>query len=357
MCLWGVTTATALPEEPLKAGSIGILSKETAAKVNLTKDSIDWVKWGADPTPTNIVRKAAPNIIPNFTKLGTGKLERYTDSEIGWVWAGGKPVAAEDEDRTGIRSVSKGTGFSFTLPADRTVRTFKLYVGGWDSTGELTAALSDNSASPFTIQKSHGADGDSNTTYAITYQAAAAGQILTVNWLMVGGEGECTLQAATLSQVPITADEPGYSVLPRGSGTSAEAEPVPPRNAEARSLFDGKTLSGWEGDPEIWRVEEGVITGGSLTELVEQNEFLASNAEFRNFILHFRIKMVGKEGGINGGMQIRSIRVPDSHEMSGYQCDYGDPTWWGSIYDESRRNKLMAQSNMTALEPVLRRND
>ena len=354
----GIAVATALPTDPPKEGSIAIFSRETADTIDLIEGSIDWVKCGTEANPTSLVRKsAAPNIIPNFAKVGTGKLEQYTDSKIVWGWTGGSPIAAEDDNRTGIRSVSKGTGFSFTLPADKTLRTFKLYVGGWDSTGELTAALSDSSASPFTLQKNYDADGDTNTTYAITYQAAAADQTLTVNWLMVGGEGECTLQAGTLSQVPVTAGEPGYDALPRRSGTPAEAEPVPPRDAAARSLFDGKTLSGWEGDPKIWRVEEGVITGGSLTELVAQNEFLASNAVFRNFILHFKIKMVGKEGGVNGGMQIRSIRVPDSHEMSGYQCDYGDPTWWGSIYDESRRNKLMAQSNMTALEPVLRRND
>ena len=41
--------------------------------------------------------------------------------------------------------------------------------------------------------------------------------------------------------------------------------------------------------------------------------------------------------------------------MAGYQCDIGDPTWWGSIYDESRRNRVLAWSDMAALEKVLRR--
>ena len=125
--------------------------------------------------------------------------------------------------------------------------------------------------------------------------------------------------------------------------------------AAASRLFDGKSLAGWEGDPKIWRVEDGLITGGSLTETVKRNEFLATTKEYGNFIVRFKIKLTGSEGFINSGFQIRSQRVPGDSEMAGYQCDFGDPSWWGCIYDESRRNKLMAQSDMKTLEPVLKR--
>jgi hypothetical protein len=37
------------------------------------------------------------------------------------------------------------------------------------------------------------------------------------------------------------------------------------------SIFDGKTLDGWEYDPAIWRVEDGVITGGSRTEKINRS--------------------------------------------------------------------------------------
>ena len=134
-------------------------------------------------------------------------------------------------------------------------------------------------------------------------------------------------------------------------------EMLPLPNPAAVTLFDGKSLAGWEGDPQIWRIEGGVMTGGSLTEKMQRNEFLATVREYGNFIVRFKIKLTGNEGFINSGFQIRSQRVPGDSEMSGYQCDFGDPTWWGSIYDESRRNKLMAQSDMKALEPVLKRND
>jgi len=132
---------------------------------------------------------------------------------------------------------------------------------------------------------------------------------------------------------------------------------APPALTGGVSLFDGKSLSGWEGNPAIWRVQDGALTGGSLTDTVKVNEFLATTREFRNFIVRFEIKLIGTEGFINSGFQIRSQRVPNSGEMSGFQCDFGDPDWWGAIYDESRRNRVLSPSNMTALGRVLKRND
>ncbi len=110
-------------------------------------------------------------------------------------------------------------------------------------------------------------------------------------------------------------------------------------------LFDGKTLNGWEGDPKWWRVEDGLLTGGSLTEKVPRNFFLATTRSFQNFDLRLQIKLTGvpNTGMINSGVQIRSLRVPNNTEMSGYQVDAGDG-WWGKLYDESRRNKVIAES-------------
>src|SRR5260370_14431136 len=51
------------------------------------------------------------------------------------------------------------------------------------------------------------------------------------------------------------------------------AEPPPPMGV-SRPLFDGKTLAGWEGNPKLWRVEAGALTGGSLSETLPPNEFL-----------------------------------------------------------------------------------
>ncbi len=117
-------------------------------------------------------------------------------------------------------------------------------------------------------------------------------------------------------------------------------------------LFDGATLSGWQGDTTVWRVREGALVGGSLAGN-PRNEFLATTSSYRNFILRLEYRLIGSEGFINGGVQVRSVRIAaPAHEMSGYQADIG-AGYSGSLYDESRRNKVLAQADkalITTLE-------
>jgi len=113
---------------------------------------------------------------------------------------------------------------------------------------------------------------------------------------------------------------------------------------EAVSLFDGKSLDGWDGDEKVWRVADGVIVGGSL-EGNKRNEFLASKKSYKDFVLKLEYKLTGTEGFINSGVQIRSRRIEKpANEMKGYQADIG-VGWTGSLYDESRRNKVMAKAD------------
>lgn len=130
--------------------------------------------------------------------------------------------------------------------------------------------------------------------------------------------------------------------------------------AEPVTLFDGKTFAGWEGDTKNWwRIEDGCLVGGTLTKKIPHNYFLATTRGFSDFKLTLQFKLLGdpKKGFVNSGVQFRSQRVPNSTEMVGYQCDLGDPTWWGSIYDESRRNKVLAQADIKAIDKVLKRGD
>ena len=132
-----------------------------------------------------------------------------------------------------------------------------------------------------------------------------------------------------------------------------------PLTQGATELFDGKTLTGWEGDLQWWRVQDGVITGGSTTKKIPENQFLATTRSFQNFELRLQLKLTGdpKVGFINSGVQLRSLRVPQSTEMSGYQVDAGDP-WWGKLYDESRRNRVIAESaNLAAVVAAVQVND
>jgi len=120
------------------------------------------------------------------------------------------------------------------------------------------------------------------------------------------------------------------------------------------ALFDGKTLKGWEGNQDVFRVVDGAIVGGSLDKPVARNEFLCTRDEYGDFELRAEFKLVGR--GANGGIQFRSRRIPNHHEVRGYQADLGDG-WWGSLYDESRRNKILLKADLAEVDKVLRRDD
>lgn len=135
------------------------------------------------------------------------------------------------------------------------------------------------------------------------------------------------------------------------------AAALPAAAAQATPLFDGKSLAGWEGDLKLWRVENGLIIGGGLKEKMARNVFLATTRSFQNFDLRVKIKIEGTEGMINSGIQIRSVRVPESTEMAGYQVDAGEK-WWGKLYDESRRRKVISESpDLTAATAAVKPND
>ena len=127
--------------------------------------------------------------------------------------------------------------------------------------------------------------------------------------------------------------------------------------ADPVTLFDGKSFAGWEGDTaKTWRIEEGAIVGGSLEKTVPRNEFLCSKKGYKDFELRLKYKLTGTEGFVNGGVQIRSQRIPNHHEMIGYQADLGQG-FDGALYDESRRNKILAAPPKEDLPKIVKRDD
>ena len=127
--------------------------------------------------------------------------------------------------------------------------------------------------------------------------------------------------------------------------------------AAGKPIFDGRTFAGWEGDTnKTWRIEQGALVAGSLQVKVPRNEFLATTRSYTNFVLRLKVKLTGTEGFVNSGVQIRSERVPNHHEMIGYQADIG-AGWWGALYDESRRNTILAKPEPAVIEKALKPDD
>jgi len=102
----------------------------------------------------------------------------------------------------------------------------------------------------------------------------------------------------------------------------------------AKELFNGKDLAGWDGDPKLWSVEDGQIVGKSPG--IKKNEFLRGQMVATDFRLTLKVKLVPNKE--NSGVQFRSEALPDG-EMKGPQADVG-LGWWGKLYEENGRGVL-----------------
>lgn len=123
---------------------------------------------------------------------------------------------------------------------------------------------------------------------------------------------------------------------------------IPPiQESGFRSIFDGKTLSGWDGDPEFWRVDDGALTGETTTsKQPKQNTFLIwRGGKPANFELRLEYRLTG----FNSGIQFRSVELPDiKYAMKGYQADMdGQQQFTGQIYEERARGFLALRGQFT----------
>lgn len=96
-----------------------------------------------------------------------------------------------------------------------------------------------------------------------------------------------------------------------------------------RPLFNGKNLDGWDGDPRLWSVRDGMIVGSTEKAKLTHNEFLISKASFANFVLRAECKLRNH----NSGIQFRSEALPE-WVVRGYQADMAQDNYWGCIYEE-----------------------
>ncbi|SKA93278.1 putative heme-binding domain-containing protein [Prosthecobacter debontii] len=116
-----------------------------------------------------------------------------------------------------------------------------------------------------------------------------------------------------------------------------------------RSLFNGKDLSGWDGNPELWRVEEGCITGETTgPEQLSYNQFLVwRGGEVKNFELRIKAKVTGN----NTGIQYRSKALPEVGKWSigGYQCDIHPAAPNNAMVYEERGRGIICQNGQSVV--------
>jgi type 1 glutamine amidotransferase len=136
-------------------------------------------------------------------------------------------------------------------------------------------------------------------------------------------------------------------------GTSANAADLEPG---FHSIFDGKTLKGWDGNPKFWTVKNGAITGQTTKENPTKGNTFAiwtggkpGDFELR---LQYRIVANNKAGFANSGIQYRSFdrKGADKWRIGGYQADFENgKTYSGILYGEGFRGILCKRGQKTEL--------
>ena len=145
-------------------------------------------------------------------------------------------------------------------------------------------------------------------------------------------------------------------------------------------IFDGKSLNGWDGDTEVWHVEDGAIVGESSPEHPSgTTNIIWKGGQPANFALKLEMKLEGE--GANGGVQYRSLLVPPKFgpmpegltperqkqwderqalakkrakwNMSGYQADFDFANrYTGQLYEQSSPRGIIAwRGQVVATEP------
>ena len=121
------------------------------------------------------------------------------------------------------------------------------------------------------------------------------------------------------------------------------------------SIFNGKTLDGWDGDIKTFRVAEGMIIAGSLNDRIPNNQSLCSKKTYGDFELRLEARIRGE--GKTAGILFRGQRIPSQQNVIGYQFQLGveeNKPIWGALYDQSRRDKFLAKGDAGKLSSIIK---
>jgi hypothetical protein len=134
-------------------------------------------------------------------------------------------------------------------------------------------------------------------------------------------------------------------------GGRARAQPQPDGTAGFESIFDGKSLQGWDGDSNFWRAEDGAIVGESTeARPLPQNTFLIWRGGAPK---NFELKLQYRINSTNSGIQYRSSEVPGGAKWvwKGYQADIdAQNRYTGQLYEERGRGFLAMRGQFTRMQ-------
>jgi hypothetical protein len=158
--------------------------------------------------------------------------------------------------------------------------------------------------------------------------------------------------------VPFARAQTPIPVTTAAPSAIAAATPATAPEAGFAAIFDGKTLTGWDGDPNYWRVEDGNLVGEITPEtIVKRNTFIiwrgGAPADFE-LKAEYRISDQG-----NSGINYRSIQLTDAPwSLVGYQADIDGAgknrngvRHTGQNYEERGRTFLARRGQIVRVDP------
>ncbi len=172
---------------------------------------------------------------------------------------------------------------------------------------------------------------------------------LVARFAVIAGVG-CAL--VWMSQpTPSAAQQAEHGAEPKGHGP-AMPDPISNDTSGFQPIFDGKTLKGWDGNPDFWRAEGGSIIGETTAaKPLKTNTFLIWRAAQPK---DFELKLEYRINSTNSGIQYRSSELPDVGKwvLKGYQADIdAENHYTGQIYEERGRGFLALRGQFTHIAP------
>jgi hypothetical protein len=181
-------------------------------------------------------------------------------------------------------------------------------------------------------------------------------------WTALAIGAALTIGLAVASARQPAASLPQTPAAPAGRGGMNFTQPSPMDFTDHEgyvSLFDGKSLKGWDGNPKFWRVEDGAIVGESTPQNPSGNNYIVyRDVDAKDFTLKFEIKVEGDGGS---GLQYRSrtglpwlARIPENVTanvgpvnldwmMTGPQADFWPSrVYTGQFYSENTPMRILA---------------
>lgn len=178
--------------DAIGGGSLAGAAAFSATSVNLSAlDASDWANW-----PQYNHMASGGGSIGDVAPIAGASITSYFGDPRRFSWNDGTPYFTGNQD-FGIQTTGIGKGMNLILPADASVRTATIYVGGSASGGRMVVHLSDGSAADY-VDASLSNAARFDGVYTLTYRAAGPGQKLLISWTQASGSGSVSLQSAVL---------------------------------------------------------------------------------------------------------------------------------------------------------------